>query len=172
VILARIVATGQTGIDEVSGVMNDAYGDRELLSFDEPRGVLTFPVAQEIDTWMDVPGAPRTRARKRRYLPGMSLSIPFMQVNVVIRSAMSFRLGPENVDDPWILDEVAYDPTERRLAFEPVIGPRLTVKVQELSMEAAVTDHLAVTVRRRVGLLGAESDSPDGETRFLWPVSA
>jgi hypothetical protein len=172
VILARFVANGQTGTDEISGALNDAYGDRELLSFDEPRGVLTFPVAQEIDTWMDVPGVPRTRALKRRYLPAVSLSIPFMQVNVLVRSAVSFQLGPENVDDPWILDEVAYDPVEGRLAFEPVIGPRLTVRVQELAVEAAVTDHVAVTVRRRVGLLGAESDAPDGETRFLWPVSA
>jgi hypothetical protein len=173
VILARFVATGQTGTDEISGVLHDAYGDPELVSFDGPGGVLTFPVAQEIDTWMDVPdGVARTRAWKRRHLPGRSLSVPFMQVNVTVRSAASFQLGPENIDDPWMLVEVAFDSTEGRLVFERMTGPLLTVKVQELSMEAAVTDHVAVTVRRRVWLLGAESDALDGEMHFLWPVNA
>jgi hypothetical protein len=173
VILARFVATGQTGTEEISGILHDASGDAELVSFDEPGGVLTFPVAQEIDTWMDVPdGVARTRAWKRRHLPGRSLSVPFMQVNVTVRSATSFQLGPDNVDDPWMLVEIAFDRTEGRLVFERMTGPLLTVQVRELSMEAAVTDHVAVTVRRRVWALGAESDALEGDTRFRWPPSA
>lgn len=172
-ILARFVATGLTGTDEISGVLHDAYGDPRLVSFDESAGVLTFPVAQEIDTWMDVPdGVARTRAWKRRHLPGRSLSIPFMQVNVAVRSATSFQLGPENVDDPWMLEEIAFDATPRRLVVESMTGPLLTVEVQELSVEAAVTDHVAVMVRRRVWALGAESDASEGDTRFQWPPSA
>ena len=159
-----VAATAEQELAELEGLLHDAHGDQDLILFDETLGRLEFPVAQEIDTWMDVPEKfPRTRGRKRSRLWGTTLRVPFLQINVVVWSVRRFELGPEErVADPWMLNEVEFDPSSRRLTFEPAVGPDLRVDVDELRVEAEITPHVALVVRRRIWpIVGAESDSPE-----------
>jgi hypothetical protein len=124
VIFKRMVARAPSDLDDLTALLHDAYGDQDLLAFDQHSGLLEFPVAQEVDTWMDVPReVPRTRGSKRRYLLFSTLRIPFLQVNFRVRGTRSVELGPDNVEDPWMLNRIEYDPSAGWVRFVPVSGP-------------------------------------------------
>jgi len=166
----RLVVVAPETLDDLNMLLHDSYADQDLVRFDERAGRLEFPAAQEIDTWREVPnGFPRTRGTKRGRLSVSTLQIPFLQVNLLIESVRDIALGPARVADPWILNEAAFDRSERRLTLDPVTGPQLTVDVETLRIEAEITSHVAIIVRRRVLFFGIESDSPEREARFRWP---
>jgi hypothetical protein len=161
VILKRVVAHRPGDLNELSGLVHDAYADSDLLTFDQTGREVRFPFAQEIDTWVDLTGLPvRTAVRKRPRWPFERLTIPFFQVNLTIRHVASMSFGPEDLRaDPWSLNEFGYEETSGRLVLDPVIGPELAVNVDRLEVEAEITDHVAITVGRRFLLIG-ESDTP------------
>src|SRR5688572_20608543 len=130
-ILERVTADTPERLDEINGLVNDAYADPKLVVFDQARREVNFPCAQEIDTWRELPEAslPRTRVWKRPGWPFMRMLIPFFRVDLTIRTAHSMRLGPEDrLADPWSLNEFLYDRGARRLVLDPNVGPDLAVE--------------------------------------------
>jgi hypothetical protein len=172
VILWRVVVERSTDVDEINALVHDAYADSDLLTFDEARKEVRFPFAQEIDTWVDVSGfsVPRTKVAKRPRWPFARHVIPFFQVNLTIRNVAAMSFGPHDLlADPWSLNEFVYDERSGRLVLDPVIGPELAVDIDKLELEAEITDHVAVTVERRFGLIG-ESGATLDDLRLHPPV--
>lgn len=169
-ILERVVVTDPGQLFEMDRLVHDAYADLDHVAFDQASAEVRLSFAQEIDTWRELADAPvrRTTAWKRRsWWPSVRLVIPFLQVDLTIRRARSMWLGPpERLQDPWSLNEFRYDERGGRLTLEPVVGPDLIVEVEELHLDGAISDHVALIVERRVGLIG-ETDSSRGDLRLL-----
>jgi hypothetical protein len=166
--LERVTADTPERLDEISGLVNDAYADPKFVVFDQARHEVRFPCAQEIDTWRELPEAslPRTKVWKRPGWPFVRMLIPFFQIDLTIRNARSMRLGPEDrLADPWSLNEFLYDRRARRLVLDPTVGPDLAIEVEGIDVEGAITDHVALMVERRTGLFG-ESDVPHGDLQL------
>jgi hypothetical protein len=142
-------------LDEISGVVHDAWFDADELVHDRAAGTLAVPFAQESE-WQ---GAPRTQFLRRtwRYTEER---VPFMHGVLRVGHVVAVSQD-ENAGDAAMLLGVRYDESTRRVTVEGVSGS-VTAVVERLDVTAELhPDEVALYVRRRRShIFGAESDVP------------
>jgi hypothetical protein len=149
-------------LEELSGVIHDAYFDADDVRYDGAARVLRVPFAQEWPAINEREGrsggqqpksVPRSWRRKEK-------RVPFMRGLVSVAHVDSFA-PDESAGDAGILLGISYDADARRLTIEGVSGV-LAALVERIDVTVELReDEVALYVVRRRGLLG-------GSEKPLW----
>ena len=148
-------------LNEISGVIHDAWFDIDDVAYDQAAGSLCIAFAQD---WKQLPeaqargDAPAAQLVRRtwRYTEE---HVPFARGDLRIEHVVAVRTD-EAMGDAGMLLGVSYDQSARRLIVEGVSGS-LMASIKRLGVTAELhADQVAVYVRRRRGLLGGISDVP------------
>jgi len=157
------------GLEEVSGVIHDAWFDIDGVRYDETTQVLIIPFAQEggwgpmLDdpAWRDAP-KPELVRTSWRY---RDERVPFVRGTLRITAVESVTLD-QGAGDAAMLLELLYDSATRRLTVEGVSGD-LVARVHRLDVTAELVNEVALYVRRRHGLLGVSDSAEWVSSRLL-----
>jgi hypothetical protein len=165
-------AESPEALQEVSGVIHDAYFDAGHVRYDHAARLLSVPFAQEWGDWWPLDedaerhDAPRPEPVRKtwRYTEER---VPFMRGLLRVRHVTSFTADAEAGDAGTLLG-VRYDAATRRLTIDGVSG-NLAATVENLEVTAELrSDEVALHVARRHGWLGSSSTPLGDRSRRSW----
>jgi hypothetical protein len=155
-----LTVTRRDDLERVTYWIHDAHFDYEQASFSETSARVTVPFAQE-SGWGDRhPSMPDPELLKRTLL-SRHYRVPFARCYLIFENARGMSIDEAGRGDPGMLNEATFDAARGEVHLVPVVGPRITVSVSELTIRVLVSQEVALEVRRRV-LKGwpAERDAP------------
>jgi hypothetical protein len=162
-----LTATTPNELKDLSGCVHDAYFEHEQVVFDEATRTVTVPFAQEGGQWVELADSQLPEPellREKKWWRSAVYRVPLLRCEVVVHKARSVDVGPEDAPlDPGMLDHIEYDSGSGSIMFRTVTGPQITARVHSLRVDIAVTDAVALHVRRRHGLFGIITDRIGGD---------
>ncbi len=158
------------GLEEVAGVIHDAWFDIDGVRHDEATQALIVPFAQEWEwgpmlddpAWRNAP-KPELLKTAWRY---QEERVPFMRGTLRIAAVESVTLD-RGAGDAAMLLGLRYDSAARSVTVEGESGD-LGARVHRLDVTADLANEIALYVRRRHGLLWM-SDQPLWDSSRLVP---
>ena len=155
-VTTRHAASTPQELYEVGGWVHDAHFDWQQIEWDAEQRTVTIPFWQE-STGETNQAGPEFVAKRR--FGATVLKVPFVRCRLIVRQATGVQIASDGRDEPGMLNYVDFHSRSASIRVKAAIGPGVSIAVNAIDVEIALTDEAEFWKKRLVRPGGGHLDS-------------